>query len=136
MGSGTDGPRWESEEKELRRLRRLIMVGPVKRALRDQIQEVRDAVVRLKMAYDGLEEEVDMVRAVEGVHEVGTPYGGRVFLDEENSVQSVLTILDAMQHASMRGGFDARSSINQHDHVWMSDDPDDGCTVCGVTRSP
>lgn len=75
MGSGTDGPRWESEEKELRRLRRLIMVGPVKRALRDQIQEVRDAVVRLKMAYDGLEEEVDMVRAVEGVHEVGTPMG-------------------------------------------------------------
>ena len=120
MSSGPDdGYRMECEARDVKALQRKHATGPLKRRL---VKKLTKARKHLADALESLTEFDDQDEAK------------RAFLEEADGVDVLVRRLDQMVQNVESMGVDLKEVARAHAHSYSTDDLDEGCAHCGVSR--
>jgi len=123
MSSGPDdGYRMECEARDVKALQRKHATGPLKRRLVKKLTKARKHLADALESLTEFDDKVDQDEAK------------RAFLEEADGVDVLVRRLDQMIKVVDSMGVDLKEVVKAHVHKYSTDDLDEGCEHCGVSR--
>lgn len=123
MSSGMDDAyKMECESRRVKALQRKYARGSAKRAIVTMIQEARVRLIAARTTFEALELDVqkDEEKTQSAFHEE------RWVLGQE------IRNLDRLEKDVENLGVDLQEVIKEHKHHYATNDPDQGCSHCGM----